>query len=288
MANSIYLGGGIKSAFCGGNVKEIWQGTNKLWSKKQDGFIYLTDFSNYDNETGIDYPTIGSPTTIRSNEDENGDRLSVSIEQYRSDFVGNTTRAKFNPKANDVFYYPIEPILSLTDEDKITMEYIYSFIPASGYAWAGTYGVTYDYIAEGVGRNRRHCAGCYGNNWASRNSGGISVQYEKNSVIRKGNVYTSWRGDTFGVSPSGVLGAISFGPLTTEHHFALVLDNVAKRVKVYVDGELCAEADAINIRSFAYGIFVQNLGLYLTQVAIRNGDLSTDDGQTFPVPTKPY
>lgn len=31
MANSIYLGGGIKSAFCGGNVKEIWQGTNKLF-----------------------------------------------------------------------------------------------------------------------------------------------------------------------------------------------------------------------------------------------------------------
>lgn len=31
MANSIYLGGGIKSAFCGGNVKAIWQGVNKLW-----------------------------------------------------------------------------------------------------------------------------------------------------------------------------------------------------------------------------------------------------------------
>lgn len=31
MGNSIYLGGGIKSAFCGGNVKEIYQGTNKLF-----------------------------------------------------------------------------------------------------------------------------------------------------------------------------------------------------------------------------------------------------------------
>lgn len=31
MGNSIYLCGGLKSAYCGGNVKEIWQGSNKIF-----------------------------------------------------------------------------------------------------------------------------------------------------------------------------------------------------------------------------------------------------------------
>lgn len=39
MGNSIYLGGGIKSAFCGGNVKEIWQGTNKLFPSGGDKLV---------------------------------------------------------------------------------------------------------------------------------------------------------------------------------------------------------------------------------------------------------
>lgn len=39
MGNSIYLGGGIKSAFCGGNVKEIWQGANKLFPSGGDKLV---------------------------------------------------------------------------------------------------------------------------------------------------------------------------------------------------------------------------------------------------------
>lgn len=39
MANSIYLGGGIKSAYCGGNVKEIHLGTNKLFPEEESGLV---------------------------------------------------------------------------------------------------------------------------------------------------------------------------------------------------------------------------------------------------------
>lgn len=59
MGNSIYLGGGIKSAFCGGNVKEIWQGTNKLFPSGGGGLVYETNFVNLDLESGVDIPKFG-------------------------------------------------------------------------------------------------------------------------------------------------------------------------------------------------------------------------------------
>lgn len=59
MGNSIYLGGGIKSAFCGGNVKEIWQGTNKLFpsggSADISNYLYLTYFDRTEEIDGVVY-----------------------------------------------------------------------------------------------------------------------------------------------------------------------------------------------------------------------------------------
>lgn len=51
MGNSIYLGGGIKSAFCGGNVKEIWQGTDKLFPSIIGNLPFVLDASKFDLTT---------------------------------------------------------------------------------------------------------------------------------------------------------------------------------------------------------------------------------------------
>lgn len=73
------------------------------------------------------------------------------------------------------------------------------------------------------------------------------------------------------------------------HHIAVVKSGTTR--KLYVDGSLWLIVYNENltdpktqIRAYAY----ENLNLYVTQLAVRRGDLSINNGENYPVPTEPY
>lgn len=290
MGNSIYLGGGIKSAFCGGNVKEIWQGTDKLFPSGGD-FVYLTNFENYDGQTGIDTPIIGSPKNFGlSNYHYSYDAVSS--------IIGNTkyrvfTGPSFTGADRDF-------LCDFTLSDTYTIDFVVKFNAVSDMwrdvtmqglgiyaAPAGTqpktataYGVynydsttSYAFSCCPIASNRIYCRDGFTNitpnNWDTYAFGTGSLYYSAYY-----SYYTNLGTD-----------------LTRDSHVAIILDNASKQYRFYVNGILTtiAQSNILELVKF-YATNRNKVGMAITNFAIRKGDFSIGTGtdSTFPVPSRPY
>lgn len=270
MANSIYLGGGIKSAFCGGNVKEIWQGTNKLFPSGGD-FKFLSYFNNFNLETKEDTPLIGEKYNLVPHNNK-GPSPSISTTTYNG------------------VEYPmlLEKIANHANE--IPNLDVYSL---EALIYLGTNRMEYGWLGNST-------AVCYTNNVGV----GIIIHTgpdEKSSGPIRNVVYNTQHIGTFhrwNDSPTNrvvsfsIVGGLNRGT-NKSYHFAKVVDNINKKTRLYVDGVCILTADYYQESEFSTELFgswndYNNGYVGISQLAVREGDCSINNGENYPVPTKPY
>lgn len=280
MGNSIYLGGGIKSAFCGGNVKEIYQGTNKLFPSGGEGeIIYLTNFENYNSDTGIDIPKFGGDLSWASADSY---KMSGTIEDYESDFIGKSKRFKINSTS----YYTAYAKFPLWNElDDISIDFLVSTI--FGRNWCSVYfgiyqkGYVQAYsVNDYFGRNFAGwaCNRYAGNVWDIEGYSWNNVDWGETNLSDTPNDGPEIR--LFGNAISNV----------NEHHFGCVFSKSKNLYKLFVDGVLVHKESVTKFDELGIMFNANSSVFRISNLCIRKGDYSSgdDEGAIFKVPQKPY
>lgn len=232
-------------------------GANSISRNTLIDFLYLTYYNNFNTSTGVDVPIVGNEVTYPND---------TGVYSINTITYGNIVypALKYSPDAEAAKRADIISTSGMTSST-ISIELI-----------CALYRSDYDTESD-IG-----LYGCIFGLFSAENNIKIRIDNDSQSIITH-NGLTLYSGNAYQLPD-----IYSYTELTM--HIAIVCTNLTQ-IKIYVDGVLYIEFTRTVIpshiklvnyiyRSIAYSKF--------TQLAVRNGDFSINDGANYPVPTQPY
>jgi len=238
-------------------------GVNAVNGYSLDGFLYLTYFSDFDSTTGIDTPVVGS---------------AIDYSQYISK---GFTYTPDNLSYNGVRY----PGVNITAPNAdITGAEVYPGIQPPNET---SFDIVFRYIDH---------SGYYGSflwyDWFTVSPVGHITSSKFTLLVKKTFTCTNYNGAyTYNTDNTTTNIILPINLDTNTHLFSVVVNMTTRIARLYVDGTLYVSAVMDSGYNFAIDWQISpryRTELFVSQLAVREGDWSINNGMNYPVPRKPY
>lgn len=260
MEPTIYKPSAYKSPGIYKGAGGIYKGRGVYKDGILEGFEYLTYFNRFDLENKTDYPVKGNITLY-------GPCTGKPMAELRKDTVNTWKTALTFVSYNSYNYTCAEPQAGLLGDVSIEFFEMGYISPTANFGIISSKDllITDDFIVIGTDNNIPYV---YTNKYYSY-------------TLKNGASYVS-TGDRYRFR-------LPVNTLNGFHHIAIVLNRSDYKIKLYVDGIIYLELIS-NDELFQNLLFnaTSYSDITITQLCIRKGDLSYNNGNNYPVPIKPY
>ena len=248
----------------------------KILVKSEGGladFLYLSYFDGFDTETFIDTPIVGSPTTYVNSVDFSKPKYNA----VKTTLNGMPALSIIASQSTPWYFHG--QLLQNISENVISLEF---FIKQLG---------TTSYSSEAGLLGLDHWTNPY-NSFCVL----LACEYSKNTItfFTRNFGFSTYNGAYYDYQGQRRGYRLPYQIYNKTIHCAITLNKELNKGRLYVDGNLYIEFTGINstdiFQSLAFEMINNSTSetLTITQLAVRKGDFSINDGMNFPIPQTPY